>query len=419
MEPANFHHYHQEDDHHVPVVVDSSSFSIPSCYALSWSQNPLLINSRNLAPCLDNNIDSMAQDLGFPWSSNTNNNGVGYPIDNLIMTHELQRLARIKDEFSVSESYPKFLDMLNCSPTSSIEDLQLHPSSSSYLKNDHHQQMSYSNNNQDFLLRNLSSTIGCDQIKGGQLIINDQNCSNGIFSQIFPTISISNLNQSSSNSSSSSSSSSGISSSPFDMNSLPALDLFGSPRFDPSSLNAHINLGGLSYGLNSMHQQSHRPSVICPSKIPSASTNGSTDQPTKRPASKYIDSKATQSLPVKKSKLESRPSSAPFQVRKEKLGDRIAAIQQLVAPFGKTDTASVLMEAIGYIKFLQTQVETLSVPYMKSIDKTSGGMPTRGGHLEEGNKETNKDLKSRGLCLVPLSCLSYITSGSEGIWPGP
>ncbi|KAI3759158.1 hypothetical protein L6452_06740 [Arctium lappa] len=418
MEPANFHHYHQQDDH---VPVDSSSFPIPSCYGLSWSQNPLLtctnssINSRNLAPC---GIDSMAQDLGFPWSSSTNNNGMGYPIDNF-MTHELQRLARIKDEFSVSESYPKFLDMLNCSPTSSIEDLQLHPPSS-YVKNnnDHHQQIIYSNNNQDFLLTTLSS-VGC-QIKGGQFI-NDQNCSNGLFNQIFPTISVSSLNQSSSTSSSSSS---GISSSSFDMNSLPALDLFGSPRFDgsfthpASSLNAH-NLGGLSYGLNSMHQPiNHRPSV-CPSKIPSVSTNRNTDQPAKRPASKYIDAKATQSVSVKKSKVEPRPSSAPFQVRKEKLGDRIAAIQQLVAPFGKTDTASVLMEAIGYIKFLQTQVETLSVPYMKSIDKTSG-IPTRGGHVEEGNKETKKDLRSRGLCLVPLPCLSYITGGgSEGIWPGP
>ncbi|XP_024971253.1 transcription factor bHLH110-like [Cynara cardunculus var. scolymus] len=355
----------------------------------------------------------MAQDLGFPWSSSSSNNGMGYPIDNF-MTHELQRLSRIKDEFSVSESYPKFLDMLNCSPTSSIEDLQLHPSSS-YVKNDHHQQISYSNNNQDFLLTTLSST-GC-QIKGGQLI-NDQNCSNGIFSQNFPTISISSLNQSSS---SSSSSSSGISSSSFDMNSLPALDLFGSPRFDgsfthPSSLNGHTNLGCLSYGLNSMHQPSHRPSV-CPSKISSISTAGSTGQPAKRPASKFINAKATQSVSVKKSKLEPRPSSAPFQVRKEKLGDRIAAIQQLVAPFGKTDTASVLMEAIGYIKFLQTQVETLSVPYMKSTDKTSG-IPTRRGHLGEGNKETKRDLRSRGLCLVPLSCLSYITGGGEGIWPG-
>ncbi|KAH0938909.1 hypothetical protein HID58_006370 [Brassica napus] len=35
-----------------------------------------------------------------------------------------------------------------------------------------------------------------------------------------------------------------------------------------------------------------------------------------------------------------------FKVRKEKLGDRITGLQHLVSPFGKTDTASVLNEAV-------------------------------------------------------------------------
>ncbi|CAL5025264.1 unnamed protein product [Urochloa decumbens] len=58
----------------------------------------------------------------------------------------------------------------------------------------------------------------------------------------------------------------------------------------------------------------------------------------------------------KKPRLET-PSPLPtFKVRKEKLGDRVTALQQLVAPFGKTDTASVLHETIEYIKFLHDQV---------------------------------------------------------------
>nr|GEZ66374.1 transcription factor bHLH110-like [Tanacetum cinerariifolium] len=83
-----------------------------------------------------------------------------------------------------------------------------------------------------------------------------------------------------------------------------------------------------------------------------------------------------------------------------------------------TDTASVLMEAIGYIKFLQNQVETLSVPYMKSTQKNNR-LPIQGVSLEEGNEEPKRDLRSRGLCLVPLSCLSYVTDGGGGVWPGP
>uniref|UniRef100_A0ACD5W204 Uncharacterized protein n=1 Tax=Avena sativa TaxID=4498 RepID=A0ACD5W204_AVESA len=59
---------------------------------------------------------------------------------------------------------------------------------------------------------------------------------------------------------------------------------------------------------------------------------------------------------AKRPRIEA-PSPLPtFKVRKEKLGDRITALQQLVSPFGKTDTASVLHEANEYIKFLHDQV---------------------------------------------------------------
>ncbi|KAJ6416463.1 hypothetical protein OIU84_002345 [Salix udensis] len=96
------------------------------------------------------------------------------------------------------------------------------------------------------------------------------------------------------------------------------------------------------------------------------------------------------------------PSPLPtFKVRKEKLGDRITALQQLVSPFGKTDTASVLHEAIEYIKFLHAQASVLSTPYMKN------GNPIQHQLAPEDKlndlEEPNQDLRSRGLCLVPIS----------------
>ncbi|KAG6420477.1 hypothetical protein SASPL_117007 [Salvia splendens] len=90
------------------------------------------------------------------------------------------------------------------------------------------------------------------------------------------------------------------------------------------------------------------------------------------------------------------PSPMPtFKVRKEKLGDRVTALQQLVSPFGKTDTASVLHEAIDYIKLLHDQVTVLSTPYLKN-----GPPPLQ---CQQDQEELIKDLKSRGLCLVPIS----------------
>ncbi|KAL1299375.1 hypothetical protein AAHE18_18G105100 [Arachis hypogaea] len=103
----------------------------------------------------------------------------------------------------------------------------------------------------------------------------------------------------------------------------------------------------------------------------------------------------------KRPRNETTPSPLPaFKVRKEKMGDRITALQQLVSPFGKTDTASVLSEAIEYIKFLHEQVTVLSTPYMKSgapIQIQQGSGKSKEG---EGPKQ---DLRSRGLCLVPVS----------------
>ncbi|KAL6542898.1 hypothetical protein OROHE_010418 [Orobanche hederae] len=103
--------------------------------------------------------------------------------------------------------------------------------------------------------------------------------------------------------------------------------------------------------------------------------------------------------PFKRQRIET-PSPLPtFKVRKVKLGDRITALQQLVSPFGKTDTASVLHEAMEYIKFLHDQV--LSTPYLRN------GYCQLQYQLDADKIKDEKgeiqDLRSRGLCLVPIS----------------
>ncbi|KAL6848447.1 hypothetical protein ACP4OV_021741 [Aristida adscensionis] len=135
---------------------------------------------------------------------------------------------------------------------------------------------------------------------------------------------------------------------------------------------------------------------------------------------------------------EPSPAQSTVKVRKEKLGDRITALHQLVSPFGKTDTASVLLEAIGYIRFLHGQIEALSTPYVSGSNGGGDGssskqqqqqearvqgerhsifpedpgqlfhdsaMKKRGQPEEDGGvEEAKRDLRSRGLCLVPVSC---------------
>ncbi|KAJ8770008.1 hypothetical protein K2173_009091 [Erythroxylum novogranatense] len=103
-------------------------------------------------------------------------------------------------------------------------------------------------------------------------------------------------------------------------------------------------------------------------------------------------------------------SSVKTQAPKVKLGDRITTLQQIVSPFGKTDTASVLLEAIQYIKFLQEQVQLLSNPSMKrSSHKDPWGCMDR-----KDKGEVKSDLRSRGLCLVPISCTPQVYHENTG-----
>ncbi|PNT75153.1 hypothetical protein BRADI_1g28230v3 [Brachypodium distachyon] len=106
---------------------------------------------------------------------------------------------------------------------------------------------------------------------------------------------------------------------------------------------------------------------------------------------------------VKKSKQQQQEASSPTsslkaaQVPKVKLGDKINALQQIVSPFGKL----------------------LSDPYMKS--SSSKDYNPWGGLDRKEKAEAEADLRSRGLCLVPVSCTPQVYRDSNGpdYWTPP
>ncbi|XP_041000431.1 transcription factor bHLH103-like isoform X2 [Juglans microcarpa x Juglans regia] len=99
----------------------------------------------------------------------------------------------------------------------------------------------------------------------------------------------------------------------------------------------------------------------------------------------------------KKNKRNKVP--VPMRRSGQKLSDKITALQKLVSPYGKTDTASVLQEASLYIKLLHQQIQNLS--QMLSSSYKSG--TTGAGHERQVEIGEQLDLRSNGLCLVPVS----------------
>ncbi|XP_055809347.1 transcription factor bHLH123-like isoform X2 [Solanum dulcamara] len=158
------------------------------------------------------------------------------------------------------------------------------------------------------------------------------------------------------------------------------------------------------------------PSSLFPSNlhnIPQLPNNTTVDEKAKNMGEvrdiNRITSKKGSSTETSNKRARNETSShlPPFKVRKEKLGDRITALQQLVSPFGKTDTASVLSEAIEYIKFLHDQIGALSAPYMKS--GASMQHQQSRNKSEDVGEGRSKDLRNQGLCLVPISSTFPIT----------
>ncbi|VAI83550.1 unnamed protein product [Triticum turgidum subsp. durum] len=153
------------------------------------------------------------------------------------------------------------------------------------------------------------------------------------------------------------------------------------------------------------------------------------------------------------------PHSIAERLRRERIAERMKSLQELVPNANKTDKASMLDEIIDYVKFLQLQVKVLSMsrlggaagmaPLVASMSseakssakssngggnsaaaaaaKANGGGESGGGAgagglrvtehqvakmMEEDMGTAMQYLQGKGLCLMPISLASAISSAT-------
>ncbi|WZZ21534.1 hypothetical protein YC2023_122921 [Brassica napus] len=170
---------------------------------------------------------------------------------------------------------------------------------------------------------------------------------------------------------------------------------------------------------------------------------------------------STTSAPVARQKPRVRarrgqatdPHSIAERLRRERIAERMKSLQELVPNTNKTDKASMLDEIIEYVRFLQLQVKVLSVSRLGGARAAGGpgfnGLTSEvGGRLNplsgpsnglngkgNGTGSSNESLRSteqrvaklmeedmgsamqylqgKGLCLMPISLATAISSTSN------
>ncbi|CAN4113193.1 unnamed protein product [Withania somnifera] len=140
------------------------------------------------------------------------------------------------------------------------------------------------------------------------------------------------------------------------------------------------------------------------------------------------------------------PHSIAERLRRERIAERMKALQELVPNANKTDKASMLDEIIDYVKFLQLQVKVLSMsrlggaaavaPLVADMSSEGGrgeGNGVRGSNgtasssnndtltvtehqvaklMEEDMGSAMQYLQGKGLCLMPISLATAISTAS-------
>ncbi|CAK7347531.1 unnamed protein product [Dovyalis caffra] len=102
----------------------------------------------------------------------------------------------------------------------------------------------------------------------------------------------------------------------------------------------------------------------------------------------HIDPESVKPPKRRNVKISKDPQSVAARHRRERISERIRILQRLVPGGTKMDTASMLDEAIHYVKFLKTQVQSLERAQANRPTTTAGiGFPvamTSGSYLPMG-----------------------------------
>ncbi|RID66298.1 hypothetical protein BRARA_D01453 [Brassica rapa] len=120
------------------------------------------------------------------------------------------------------------------------------------------------------------------------------------------------------------------------------------------------------------------------------------------------------------------PHSIAERLRRERIAERMKALQELVPNGNKTDKASMLDEIIDYVKFLQLQVKAGGSHESASSAVAGGNQPTGNSNdgltmtehqvaklMEEDMGSAMQYLQGKGLCLMPISLATAISTATS------
>ncbi|KAE8729124.1 Transcription factor bHLH66 [Hibiscus syriacus] len=183
-----------------------------------------------------------------------------------------------------------------------------------------------------------------------------------------------------------------------------------------------------------MQAQHIRPSPPPPPQPPQQLHQPFHSQPTSGPVAAAPHPPAVRPRVRARRGQATDPHSIAERLRRERIAERMKALQELVPSCNKTDRAAMLDEIVDYVKFLRLQVKVLSMsrlgaagavtPLIADIPLLSvegdGSQPawekwSKDGTEQQVAKLMEEDigaamqfLQSKALCIVPISLTSTI-----------